>query len=167
MKKIYIKCALFLFVMVLSNVSKIGAQPGRGISYRFSTGAVVAALPAPTNFPVPAANQDDFAFNFPIGGTVKFAGVNYTNFIVSTNGWVALAPSAAIPPALATGLPTNQLSTYVGGLPIIAPFWDDLITFGISYSLNAGDLWVRWTSKIDKTNGATASIFWEIGRAHV
>ena len=162
MKKIYIKCALFLFVMVLSNVSKIGAQPGRGISYRFAAGPAPAAFPTVgqllTNSPV--GNQDDYVINLPIGGNVKFAGVSYSNMILSTNGWMALAPNGAIPPALATSLPTNQLSTYVGGLPIIAPFWDDILTIGFQTNFTAGELWVKWTSKIDKSNPTQFGLFW-------
>ena len=162
MKKIYIKCALFLFVLVLSNVSKIGAQPGRGISFRFAAGAAPSAFPTGGQIlqAVPAGNQDDFVYNFAPTGSVKFAGVTYPNIIVSTNGWVALAPNGAIPAALATGLPVNQISTYAGGLPIIAPFWDDIATTGIAYNYVAGELWVKWTSKIDKTNAAAFGIFW-------
>ncbi len=144
------------------------AQPGAGISFAFSSLPAFTAYPtaAPNvNQIVPLANQDDFGYLFaPAGMSVPFAGNIYQKIVVSTNGWVALVPNsvAAIPASLSAGnyLSSNQLATYSGGYPILAPFWDDLATTQISYNFTGGALWVRWTSKIDKTNPLGSNLFW-------
>ena len=166
MKKIFIKSVLLIFVMILSNISKITAQPGIGISFKFSTAVGVPVFPAAGTVnigPLPLPSQNDTAILVaPAGMNVKFSGRTYTQFIVSTNGWLALTNGGPIPPALIAGgyLNTNQLSTYFGGLPFFAPYWDDLATSIFSYNYAANVLWVRWTAKIDKTAGVAANIFY-------
>ncbi len=168
MKKLYTKCTLLFLVIFCSTFSKLAAQPGIGISYVFTNAVGTTAYPAAApnvNQIVPIANQNDFGYLFaPAGMSVRFAGVTYTQIVVSTNGWVALIPTGvgAVPASLSAGgyLNTNSLSTYNGGYPIIAPFWDDLATSQISYNFTGGALWVRWTAKIDNTNATAANLFW-------
>ena len=163
MKKIYIKFTLFLLILNLWSVSKILAQPGIGISYRFSSAVgvttFVPGVPPFTAFPT---TDDDAVAVAPPGMNLKFGGRTYQQFVVSSNGWVALTPVGAIPAALSAGgfLNTNQLSTYAGGFPLIAPFWDDLAATAFSSNYIGGVLWVRWTAKIDKTNPSAQPLFW-------
>src|SRR4051812_43946882 len=156
------------FILAFFLAVHVTAQPGVGISFGFSSVPGTTAYPTAgaTAQIVPVANQDDFGYIFaPVGMNVKFAGVTCNRFVVSTNGWIALMPSTyagGIPAALSAGgyLNTNQLNTYAGGYPLIAPFWDDIATTAISYNYTAGALWVRWTCKIDKTNITAANNFW-------
>ena len=115
MKKIFIKSVLLIFVIILSNISKITAQPGIGISFKFSTAVGVPVFPPAGTVnigPLPLASQNDTAILVaPAGMNVKFSGRTYTQFIVSTNGWLALTNGGPIPPALIAGgyLNTNQI----------------------------------------------------------
>ncbi len=165
MKKLYTNSALLFLVIFFSALSTITAQPGVGISFTFSSAPNVTAFPAGFSTQVvPAANQNDFAYLFsPAGMSVKFAGVNYTQVVIGTNGWVALCNGqAGVPASLSGGsyLNTNSLATYNGGFPLIAPFWDDLASSAIYYNWVGGALWVRWTAKIDATNATAANLFW-------
>lgn len=77
------------------------------------------------------ANVDEgVAGTYPIGFTFNFGGGNlnygpgtdYTDFSVSSNGWMTLGSTAPTDP-----MPTNRFddaTTY----PMIAPFWDDMQT---------------------------------------
>ena len=119
--------------------------------------------PGLTNIVIPAASQNDTAYlAAPVGMNLKIGGRTYSQFIVSTNGWLALCNGGPIPPALVAGgyLNTNSLATYPGGLPIFAPYWDDLATIIIGYVYTGGALWVRWTAKLDKNAPAAANCFW-------
>ncbi|MBL0102987.1 MAG: T9SS type A sorting domain-containing protein [Bacteroidetes bacterium] len=58
--------------------------------------------------------------------------------------------------AFATALPTNSLSTYAGGYPLIAPLWDDLNILALSYTVGATTN-IRWTGKWDK-NAASGTL---------
>jgi len=168
MNNFYLRFLLFFFISACPGVMVTIAQPGVGISFTFSSLPAFTAYPttAPNiNQIVPLANQDDFGYLFaPVGMNVTFAGNTYQKIVVSTNGWLALVPNsvAAIPASLSAGnyLSSNQLAAYAGGYPILAPFWDDLATTQISYNYTGGALWVRWTSKIDKTNAFGANLFW-------
>jgi hypothetical protein len=168
MKHIFTRLLLLIFIIICQGMTNAFAQPGVGISFTYSSLPSFSAYPtaAPNvNQIIPAANQDDFGYLFaPAGMSVNFAGNTYQKIVVSTNGWVALVPNsvAAIPASLSAGnyLSTNQLAGYAGGFPILAPFWDDIATTLISYNFTGGALWVRWTSKIDKTNTSASNLFW-------
>ena len=166
-KSINFRFVITLSGLLLLNTLILLAQPGIGISYRFST--AVGTIPYPTAGAiaqvVSAGNQDDFAYLFtPAGMNLKFGGNTYQKFVVSTNGWIALLPAsqATIPAGLSGGgyLNSNQLSTYNVGYPLIAPFWDNIAATAFSYNYTANALWVRFTVKIDNTNATPGSLFW-------
>ncbi|HAN40283.1 MAG TPA: hypothetical protein DCQ29_15375, partial [Chitinophagaceae bacterium] len=68
-----------------------------------------------------------------IGFTFTYEGVNYTQFRMSSNGFISLNPTGT------STLTTNDLSTAnASSRPIIAPLWDDLdgrATGGVSRAL--------------------------------
>lgn len=63
-----------------------------------------------------------------IGFTFSYGCNTYTQFLVSSNGFLVLGNPAT------TSLPTNSLTNNIG--PIIAPLWDDLKTATSSSSVN-------------------------------
>ncbi len=146
----------------------MSGQTINGIPHTFAVTAATppafptATTPVPVNVIVPAASVDEWdTLIAPAGFSFVFAGVTYTKVILSTNGWMALAPASASYPLTVPPQPNNQLSNNTTNLPIIAPLWDDLSTSVISYNVTGGALWVRWTCKWQKTNGAApASLTW-------
>src|SRR5882724_8974521 len=60
-----------------------------------------------------------------IGFPFSYACNTYTQFMVSSNGWMSLGSSATGP------MPNNALTT-TGQGPILAPLWDDLAVSGDS-----------------------------------
>jgi len=155
-----------LLILLITIPALIQAQPGVGLTYRFQNGAGFAAFPGGSTTQSNVATPDDNGYLLPIGGSVKFNGQTYTQFVVSSNGWMALVPASwagpGAPPALSAGgfLNTNSLSTYSGGYPIIAPYWDDIACSSFRYIYTAGSLWVQWVARIDKNNGTAAFLFW-------
>lgn len=102
---------------------KMAAQTAA--SYLFSTNTAVLQEGLPTPTTLFGVNVDDAASPLnPIGFTFNFCGTNYTQFSVSTNGYVSLGVMA----------PTtwgNALGSAVT-FPAILPLWDDTYTAGNS-----------------------------------
>ena len=151
MKRLYNKSSLLLVFLTLFISSGVFSQASLYTPYSFTTGGATA-FPAGTSVSFGAvALQDENVivltpgFNFQCGGAV------YSNFLVSTNGWVACIPSPAIPAYFATALPANSLSGYAGGTPLIAPMWDDIASTTFVWSVVGTDLYIRWNSKMPKT----------------
>ncbi len=71
------------------------------------------------NDPGETGDTDDIT-NLPI--TFKFYGVEYNSLTVSSNGWIAPGNSAS------TSFMNWQIPGAQGPSPMIAPFWDDLVT---------------------------------------
>ncbi len=155
-----------LFVLLFTTSILSWAQPGVGLTYRFQTALGFTAFPGGSTTQSNVATPDDNGYLLPIGGNIKFNGLTYTQFVVSSNGWMALVPASwpgpGVPPSLSAGgfLNTNSLSTYAGGYPIIAPYWDDIACSSFRYIYTGGALWVQWVAKIDKTNPTAAFLFW-------
>jgi hypothetical protein len=80
---------------------------------------------------VSSSTDDDISSAIPIGFSFNFAGTNYSNVYVSTNGFVSFNASAV-------NAPSNSLmSSSTTVRPLIAPLWDDmdLASGGASYKL--------------------------------
>lgn len=94
-------------------------------SYLFSTNTSVLQEGLPTPTILFAVNVDDAASGLnPIGFTFNFCGTNYTQFSVSTNGYVCLG-----------GMAPTTFTNNLGGaftFPAILPLWDDTYTAGNS-----------------------------------
>jgi len=93
----------------------------------------------------------------PIGFTFTFDGIAYTDFGISTNGWIKMGTVA-----IGGGSWTNALGNAAVHRPLIAPFWDDhnMSTGNIQYSLSGSApnqvLEVGWDN-VSISNGGTAS----------
>ena len=108
-------------------------------------------------------NQDDFisaATN--IGFTFSFAGINYTQFKASTNGWLTFNTS------INTSAAFNDL-TGTTSRPVIAPLWDDLKTDGsgaVSYLLSGTSpnqvLTVEWKRMLWTYTATTYAINFQV-----
>ncbi len=165
MKKLLLISFLYLLLSIICLT--VFSQPGVGISFLFSQSAGVNTFPTPgsTSQIISPSSQDDSTFLFaPPSMNIPFAGESFQKVVISTNGWLALLPDSinTIPASLSAGgsLNSNQLSNYTGGFPILAPFWDDISATTITYNYYSGQLWVRWASKIDKTNPTAAILYW-------
>ena len=94
----------------------------KGISYLFSASSG-AFTPNASSTTIHAAGVDDaLSAAINIGFTFKFGGcttTNYTQVMVSSNGWMTLGSGATGNQA------TNSMSWEVYG-PLLAPLWDDL-----------------------------------------
>ncbi|MBK8365656.1 MAG: hypothetical protein IPL24_18925 [Bacteroidetes bacterium] len=147
---------IFLFFFIALSLTAF-SQASLYTPYAFSTGTP-ATFPAGTTVSFGAGVDDNAlvitpGFNFQCGGAV------YSNFLVSTNGWVACLPSAAIPAYFASFLPANSLSGYAGGTPLIAPMWDDIAANQFVWSISGTDLFIRWNAKMPKNSVAYGYTF--------
>ncbi|MBK9412353.1 MAG: T9SS type A sorting domain-containing protein [Bacteroidetes bacterium] len=147
---------IFLFFFIALSLTAF-SQASLYTPYAFSTGTP-ATFPAGTTVGFTTPFDDDLrvitpGFSFQCGGQV------YNNFLVSSNGWVACLPSAAIPPYFASFLPANSLSGYAGGTPLIAPMWDDIAANQFVWSISGTDLFIRWNAKMPKNSVAYGYTF--------
>ncbi len=69
---------------------------------------------------VDAIEADDIATSIPIGFTFNYDGVDYTDVVVSSNGWMSFNTSTSS----TTGNDLDFSSTAIR--PLLAPLWDDL-----------------------------------------
>ena len=152
MKRLYNKSSLLLVFLTLFISSGVFSQASLYTPYSFTTGGA-SAFPAGTSvsFGTVALQDENVIVLTPPGFNFQCGGAVYSNFLVSTNGWVACIPSPAIPAYFATALPANSLSGYAGGTPLIAPMWDDIASTTFVWSVVGTDLYIRWNSKMPKT----------------
>ena len=66
--------------------------------------------------------DNENAGTFPIGFTFTFDGASYTDFSVSSNGWITLGPTT--PKRGDQSNAFDEKASY----PVITPFWDNLLT---------------------------------------
>ena len=147
MKKITLLVAFMLAIVTGSY--------GQASSYSFSESTEVYTPVVGTSS---TATGDDGIQNLvPIGFTFNFDNVAYTDFGISTNGWIKMGTVA-----IGGGSWTNALGNAATHRPLIAPFWDDhnRSTGSIQYSLSGTApnqiLEVGWDN-ISISNGGTAS----------
>lgn len=77
--------------------------------------------------------------NAPAGGLTSGSTVNF------------YTPSTTFNNAFVNALPANNLSSYSGGFPLIAPMWDDMAMTAIIYTAGTSTS-LKWLGKWDKTN---------------
>ena len=164
-KKILTGSFIISFFLLL-NINEGKAQGASGMPFSFSVTPTVAASPIWTNMPVPGAFVDEWdTLLVPAGWSFVFAGVAYNKVVISSNGWVALIPTASAAvnplPYPANSLPNNLLSNNTTGFPIIAPLWDDLSTSLVRFNLTGNTLSINWFVKWQKANAtANTSLIW-------
>ena len=153
MKRLYNKSSLLLVFLTLFISSGVFSQASLYTPYAFSTSAPTA-FPLGTTVGFTSPFDDDMRVITPAGFGFQCGGQVYNNFLVSSNGWVACLPSAAVPAYFTGALPANSLSGYTGGTPLIAPMWDDLATNQFVWTVVGTDLVIRWNAKMPKNSVA-------------
>ena len=153
MKRLYNKSSLLLVFLTLFISSGVFSQASLYTPYAFSTGAA-SSFGAGTTVAFTTPFDDDMRVITPAGFGFQCGGQVYNNFLVSSNGWVACLPSAAVPAYFTGALPANSLSGYTGGTPLIAPMWDDLATNQFVWYVLGTDLFIRWNAKMPKNSVA-------------
>ncbi len=150
----YTKTTFFVGMLFLLLSQSSTAQ--RANQYSFSSSISPNAfieLANPTKITSFSGSADDrFTTQINIGFTFRFAGVNYTTFAVSENGWMTLG-------AEANSNADNKLKDQTTPRPILAPLWDDLKMFSsgaIIYETSGAEnnkvLTVQWLNfYYDKT----------------
>jgi hypothetical protein len=90
-----------------------------------------------------ASGDDAFQQNIPVGFSFTYLGTPYTQFSVSTNGWMSFANGAIF-----DAFSPNLYSTTTNG--VLAPWWDDLTTSAIVYQTTGAPgsqvCTIQWTS---------------------
>ncbi len=85
------------------------------------------------------SGDESLSAALPIGFTFNFYGTAYTQFKVSTNGWITLNTAETITSYSNVTIPTSTAPN-----ALVAPFWDDLVSTNIRYQLVSGNLVVSW-----------------------
>ncbi|REJ81296.1 MAG: T9SS C-terminal target domain-containing protein [Bacteroidetes bacterium] len=155
-KKLY---GIWLSLLILFSMHA-SAQFNSGLSYTMTVGAYQAGWTAGTLSGLNNANDAQTAVISFGGPTFPYAGQNYSGFVLSSNGWIALTNLAAASPSpVPTSLPANNLATGSGvaGVPLIAPLWDDLQST-VQYTLTAANLTVRWNGTRWQVGSATTTV---------
>lgn len=110
--------SLFLIGLIFYSHFTFGQKAS---DYNFSSSTLsnaFNALSSPSTFTFRGSGNDRYTTDISIGFAFRFAGVSYTTFAVSENGWMTLGSDAD--PTF-----TNSLNT-ASPRPILAPLWDDL-----------------------------------------
>ena len=111
-----------LLILILFFNLKAFAQPAATYNFITNNTTSLHTLVSPTT--VIAAGADDQASAlFPIGFTFNFAGTNYTQMSVSSNGLSGLG--FVVPTTFTNLFPAN-----IPAYPVFMPMWDDLFTEG-------------------------------------
>lgn len=158
MKQLYLFLALCLLCFATQSLAQVN------YTFGWTTGPVTIT-PGGSSFTwtTTTANDEEYsnAVNIFAGGeNFNFAGTNFTQFQVSTNGFIRLGTG------LAAATPTDALSGTLRS--IIAPLWDDLsvlttatdITYAITGTTPNQVLTVTWTNvKWNRTAPSTNAEF--------
>src|ERR1044071_281185 len=102
--------------------------PSRAVlSYTESNLSIAFAYnSSPTSIPELYQGCDEVISNpYPIGFTFNYGGVNYTQFVISSNGWMSFNTSCFYMDGVNL-LAGSASQTANNERPIIAPLWDDL-----------------------------------------
>ncbi len=150
------KLLLLFFAVVLFN-SYLFSQ----FSYTFS--AVAGAYTAnATPTTIHGASIDEAYSTIPIGFTFNYQCTNYTNVVVSSNGWLSFNTG------ITSANSSNNLATSTDR-PMIAPLWDDLktdATGSVNYKLTGSApnriLTVEWKQMLWYWLATTQAISFQV-----
>lgn len=105
------------------NATSPGANTAAGTIYSAGTSSL-EAIPSPTSVTVPTTGTIDDGFE-PVNTTGSFVfnynGINYDNFVISTNGYVVMGATA---PAL-NGIATTLTTTVLNGFNVVIGYGRD------------------------------------------
>jgi hypothetical protein len=131
------------------------------VNYTFSSSSSIFSAITGSTFSWTGTVDDAYSTAENIGFTFNYAGTNYTQIQVSTNGFIRMGTG------LVSSIPTDALSGTVRS--IIAPLWDDLsvtafsdITFELNTDGGGGNyvLTVEWKNiKWNKSAGSANAEF--------
>ena len=151
MKKITLLLA-FMLCIVTESYSQVS-----GYAFSESTESYTAVVGTAST----AVGDDGIQNLVPIGFTFKYDGIDYTDFGISTNGWIKMGTVA-----IGTSSWTNSLSNTATHRPLIAPFWDDhnrntgSIQYNVSGITPDRILEIGWDSiNLGNNGGASATAF--------
>lgn len=114
------RTTLIFTITLLCSTIRSYSQNASGYSFQAVSGTY-AALTGTTNVGGMTATGDDEISNVVnLGFTFKFAGVDYTQIKVSSNGWLTFNT------AVATSEPSNAWIQINNQRPTIFPLWDNL-----------------------------------------
>jgi len=129
-----VKSALLLLLvgLWLAGAPNAAAQLQPARAYTFAaTQGTYADLTNISGVAQDIQQNDNTSRPYPIGFPFVFEGTAYTQFIVSSEGWLSLSP-------VATNAGNNDLGTTTGaGVPVLAAFWDDLDFTTVSHATYA------------------------------
>ena len=136
------KWRLVLLLIAISCLNSINAFSQ--LSFTFSS--VSGSWNSISGTTVFTSNEDDrLSSNLFLGFTFYYAGGAYSDFRVSTNGWLSLGNNTT------NTLNSNALTT-TGNGPIIAPLWDDLwipangLSYQVTGTTGSRVLTVQWNN---------------------
>ncbi|UOQ51577.1 T9SS type A sorting domain-containing protein [Hymenobacter cellulosivorans] len=126
-----VHCLIIKPLQLLSLLAVLGGLlPGLARAQQLPTRAYAfAASTAPyqdltniSGFAQDIMQDNNVSRPYPIGFAFSYEGGTYSQFIVSSDGWLSLSSISSNNPA------ANNLDNTNGGLPLplLAPFWDDL-----------------------------------------
>ncbi|HSC40106.1 MAG TPA: BNR-repeat neuraminidase N-terminal domain-containing protein, partial [Chitinophagaceae bacterium] len=150
------KCRGYLLLFVTLLLFFSGQAVQAQLNYTFSniTSTFVANSGATTLI---SSNKDESTATGPIGFTFTYNCNTYTQFMVSSNGWMTLGTG------MTGATPLNQLTNTSQG-PILAPLWDDMKTSStgkVDYVLSGGAgahvLSIEWLNML-WDNGAAGPV---------
>jgi PKD repeat protein len=111
---------------------------------------------------LPGPSGDDASMDVPVGFTFNYAGTDYTQAHLCTNGWISLN---------ATGSSASNTRLFTADLPnvVMAPWWDDLEDDGtsrISYKTEGSEparvFSAEWYRLLSYTTGASARLTFQV-----
>ena len=113
------KITFLLFLALVTLTTTTFAQVS---SYAFSSSLGTYQVTSASATTLPLVKADDYLSPVQnIGFTVVYDGINYTQFKMSSNGFISLGASSTL------SLASNDFSiANPTSRPIIAPLWDDL-----------------------------------------
>ncbi|AXY73761.1 hypothetical protein D3H65_07125 [Paraflavitalea soli] len=158
MQKFLHKWRLVLLLTLISCLNSIDSFSQLSFSFT-SVSGTWNAISGTTVF---TNNEDDrLSSNLFLGFTFYYAGGAYSDFRVSTNGWLSLGNNTT------NTLNSNALTT-TGNGPIIAPLWDDLwipgggLTYAVTGTTGSRILTVQWNNARWNYNANGAVISFQV-----
>ncbi|PJJ60351.1 fibronectin type III domain-containing protein [Hymenobacter chitinivorans] len=158
-----------LLLLSLSQLPEAHAQllPARAYTFMASSGTY-ADLTNVSGFAQDIMQDNNASRPYPIGFPFVFEGNTYTEFVVSSDGWLSLSNFARNP----NNPDDNSLMGNVVTPPLLAPFWDDLdvvpgssaiyATLGTAPNRELVMEWRNWGWPGNSPNSPTSIISFQI-----
>ena len=140
MKRLFTNAKNVIAALVVTTFLGTSVSAQLAMTRSTFTGAYTAIVGGTTST---ATGDDAYQQNIPVGFTFNYLGTPYTQFSVSTNGWLSFANGATF-----DAYSPDLYSTTTNA--VVAPWWDDLTTSAIVYqttgSVGSQVCTIQWTS---------------------